>query len=42
VAPSSAPAAVYAGERKLDLAATIAEAGLEALDRIDVVPEEQR
>ena len=42
VAPSTAPAAVYAGERKLDLRATIAEAGLEALDRIDVVPEEQR
>jgi hypothetical protein len=38
VAPSSR-ASVYSGGKRLDLDATVAQAGLTALDRVDVVPE---
>jgi hypothetical protein len=40
IAPDERPAAVYAGERRLEPDSTIAEAGLSALDRIDVVVED--
>jgi hypothetical protein len=39
VAPGTR-ASVYAGERLLDPQLTVAQAGLTALDRVDVVPEE--
>ena len=40
IAPDERPAAVYAGDRRLELDATITAAGLGALDRIDVVVED--